>query len=632
MELHRFYTGTEFEAFRWLGAHPSDEGTLFRVFAPGAAAVGLMGEFSHWQEIPMTPLHSGSFYQCFVPEAKPGMSYLLRIHKTGGTEADHLDPYGFCTAKEESSQFYSVIWDQRSYSFSDGGWMARRTDGISEPMNIYELHLGSWKEGLTYRSIAAPLIAYVKEAGYNCVEFMPLCEHPALESWGYQAFGYFSPTHRYGTPDDLKYLIDQCHRHGIRVILDLALVHFAVDAFGLAEFDGTPLYEYPQEDLSFSEWGSKNFNYARGSVRSFLQSAVLFWLQEYHFDGIRMDAVRNMLYPHGNTDLGEHREGAAFLRTMNKYIKKVMPTACLIAEDSSAYPGVTSPVDQGGLGFDYKWDLGWMNDTLTYCKMSPEERLGDYHRLTFSMLYYYNERFLLPFSHDEVVHGKSTILQKMNGDYAEKFSMARALYLYMYAYPGKKLNFMGNEFGQLREWDEKREQDWLLLDYPAHSSFYRCIRDLNRLYLSCPALYQRDYDPRGFHWLDCREGNLVYTFTRSSREQRMLAVFNFDHQPVADYRLELPCITAARLVLDTNWERYGGTLKTVPGDLGLDSGGLTLRLEPCSGKLITLLPAPEYEAMLQENEQFDTLPQEEKAALMKKYRYGCNNYGPAAEE
>ena len=617
MEQHSFYTGTEPRAYEWLGAHPKEDGTLFRAFAPAAAGVSVVGEWNDWQETTLYSLADGSFYEGFIPEARPGMAYLLRIHRTDGTTADHLDPYSFAsrkvdlpvedTAEVEAAEdedapaepqptfrLYSVIWDRSAYTFHDEKWMDRRTDGRTEPMNIYELHLGSWREGMGYRSIAAPLLDYLEEMGYNCLELMPVCEYPAEESWGYQAVSYYAPTQRYGSPDDLKYLVDECHRRGVRVILDLALVHFAVDSYGLGDFDGTPLYEYPRKDWRLSEWGSKNFNYSRGAIRSFLLSSVLFWLREYHFDGVRLDAVRNMLYPHGNTDMGIHLDGVKFLRTLTDIIKAAEPTACLVAEDSSAYPGVTKPVRKGGLGFDYKWDMGWMNDTLSFFQKDPGQRRDAYHQLSFSMFYYYSERFLMPFSHDEVVHGKATILQKMNGDYEGKFPQCRALTLYMYAHPGKKLNFMGNELGQLREWDEKREQDWNLLEYPAHQQYQRFARELNQMYLASPALWQRDFRYSGFRWLDCEPGNLVYAFLRESREQLMLAVFNFDAEGVPEYRVELPAIDLARLVFDTNWDKYGGEVEHQPLWLDLEDGGLTLSLEPFSGKLFTLQRGAEY--------------------------------------
>ena len=710
MEQHSFYTGTEPKAYEWLGAHPTADGTLFRAFAPAATGVSVVGEWNDWQESALFPIAGDSFYEGFLPEARPGMAYLLRIHKADGSFADHLDPYGFATRKvdlvdpeseaddsaaaepteatapaadaaapaeapeePETPKFrlYSVIWDLNAYEFHDQKWLDKRTDGRTLPMNIYELHLGSWRADMGYRSIAAPLLDYLEEMGFNCLELMPVCEYPADESWGYQAVSYLAPTQRYGSPDDLKYLVDECHRRGVRVILDLALVHFAVDAYGLGDFDGTPLYEYPREDWRLSEWGSKNFNYSRGAIRSFLLSTVLFWLREYHFDGVRLDAVRNMLYPHGNTDMGIHLDGVKFLRTLTDIIKAAEPTACLIAEDSSAYPGVTKPVRKGGLGFDYKWDMGWMNDTLSYFQKECGHRKGAYHQLSFSMFYYYSERFLMPFSHDEVVHGKATILQKMNGGYEGKFPQCRALTLYMYAHPGKKLNFMGNELGQLREWDEKRPQDWELLDYPIHQQYQRFCRELNQMYLASPALWQRDFRYTGFRWLDCEPGDLVYAFLRESRDQLMLAVFNFDCVDVTGYRVELPAIDAARLVFDTNWEKYGGAVEHQPLWMDLENEGLTLTLEPFSGKLFTLQRGAEYvvsddddlpdaiegvdeilpqptegveampeselaakqqpdaaaQAQAEHNKWFRSLPREEQEKLFLESAHGRNNYG-----
>ena len=474
MDLYEFYTGKTFCAYEWLGAHIENDGTTFCVFAPNAKGVSVIGDFNNWVETPMEQIYDGNFFKCVIPNAKEGMKYKLRVHENSGRFLDRSDPYGF--AAEQRPQTASIISKLNAFNFTDERWMLCRTDKKSEPLNIYELHLGSWKENMTYRSIAEPLIKYVKEQGYNCIEFMPLCEYPCDESWGYQAVGFYSPTSRYGSPNDLKYLINLCHKNNVAVILDFAPAHFAVDDFGLSNFDGTALYEYPHSDIGYNEWGSKNFNHTRGEVRSYLQSAVMYWLKEYHFDGIRMDAIRNILYWQGNTDRGKNLGGIYFLKYMNNGIKSALPNVMLIAEDSSAFPKVTESIKNGGLGFDYKWDMGWMNDTLAYFRENTQQRINDYHKLTFSMHYYYHENFLLPLSHDEVVHGKATILQKMNGQYNDKFPQARALYLYMYAHPGKKLNFMGNEFGQLREWDEKRAQDWDLLKYPVHDAFHAYMK------------------------------------------------------------------------------------------------------------------------------------------------------------
>lgn len=366
--------------------------------------------------------------------------------------------------------------------------------------------------------LAPLLIPYLKESGYNYVEFLPLCEHPCDQSWGYQNTGFYAPTRRYGKPDDLKRLIDLLHQSGIGVILDFVPVHFAVDWYALAQYDGTALYEYPHSDVGVSEWGSYNFMHSRGEVRSFLQSAANFWLKEYHFDGLRMDAISRIIYWQGDEKRGVNGNAVDFIKVMNLGLKENNPDCILIAEDSTNYPGITKSVHDGGLGFDYKWDMGWMHDTLTYFQAAPAQRTALYHKLTFSMMYFQNEKYLLPFSHDEVVHGKATILQKMNGQYEQKFPQARAMYLYMLVHPGKKLNFMGNEFGQLREWDEKREQDWDLRKYPNHDAFYHYMAKLNDIYISHPALFEWDYRTDGFYWLDCyQENRCIYAICRKGK-------------------------------------------------------------------------------------------------------------------
>lgn len=412
-----------------------------------------------------------------------------------------------------------------------------------------------------YRELADLLIPYLQENGYNFVEIMPLNEYPCDASWGYQSTGFFSPTSRYGTPDDLRYFIDKCHLENIGVLLDFVPVHFALNDYALLNYDGTALFEYPHSDVGINEWGSCNFMHSRGEVRSFLQSSACYWLNEFHFDGLRVDAVSNLLYWQGNPERGENKQAVQFIKNMNKGLKELFPSALLIAEDSSTYKGVTDTVENDGLGFDYKWDLGWMNDTLSFLQSVPDTRELHYHKLTFSMHYFYNEKFLLPLSHDEVVHGKATIVQKMNGaDYEEKFAQARTLYMYMYAHPGKKLNFMGNEIAHMREWDEKRQQDWDLLNFPAHDAFHHFMIDLNHIYLKNPALYENDYDRKGFEWVDCHSEELVvYSFLRKSKGQKILAVFNFSDKDIEKYKIEIPTAHRAVLLLNSDWECYGGT-------------------------------------------------------------------------
>ena len=452
------------------------------------------------------------------------------------------------------------------YVFHDTKWMRDRSDCRRGPLNIYEIHAGSWKTNpenengwYKYNELADILIPYLKENGYNYVEMMPIAEHPCDNSWGYQSTGFYSPTSRYGTADELREFIDKCHQNGIGVLLDFVPVHFAVDGYGLSMYDGTAIYEYPNCDVGYSEWGSRNFNHSRGEVQSYLQSCANYWLKEYHFDGLRMDAISNIIYWQGDSRRGINRNALQFLQYMNRGLKGMYPSIILAAEDSSPYPGITKCADWGGLGFDYKWDLGWMNDTLIYFKDGMDDRIKDYHKLTFSMMYYYSENFILPFSHDEVVHGKATIMQKMNGQYDEKFPQARALYMYMYTHPGKKLNFMGNEIGQLREWDETREQDWDILKYPVHDAFHRYMMELNKLYLEHSALWEKDFDNDGFMWIDCHEeGRCIYAYERRSSTERLVIVCKFTNTPEENYYCHVEGASGLKLLLASDADCFDG--------------------------------------------------------------------------
>lgn len=590
MNLHNFYIGQEFEAYRFLGAHPDgNQGVVFRTYAPNAAKISVIGDFNGWQESDMTRALDGNFWEYRAENAGPGTRYKFRITSKTGKTLDHCAPYGFASEKRPNNA--SIVWPLDRYAFQDSAWTAGRCPTQDRPLNIYELHFGSWRrksdatdDWYSYRELADILLPYLKERGYNYVELMPLSEHPCDASWGYQNTGFFCPTARYGTPDDLRFFIDRCHQERIGVIMDFVPVHFAVDDFALWNYDGTALYEYPNDAVGRSEWGSCNFMHSRGDVRSFLQSAALYWLKEFHVDGLRMDAVSNLIYWQGDQRRGENKAAIQFLRNMNSGLKRRIPFAILIAEDSSAFPGVTRPAAEGGLGFDYKWDLGWMNDTLSYFQTSPEFRPQHYHKLTFSMMYYYNERYLLPLSHDEVVHGKATILQKMSGGYEQKFPQAKALYLYMMAHPGKKLNFMGNEIGHFREWDENRELDWNLLQYPKHDAFLRFITDLNRVYAASPALWQCDYQRDGFRWLDChQEGRCIYAFERICEIQRLVFLFNFSDRTQEDYLLNVEDCPALRPLLCSEWEEYGGTRKADKGMLTTVDGTIMVTLPPFSG-------------------------------------------------
>ncbi len=585
MDMYSFYTGQTFQAHEYLGAHATAQGIMFRTFAPNANRVSLL---LNGQEIPMKRVYDGNFHEILLEDAKVGDFYEYRICPRTGGRYDHCDPYGF--QMELRPEHRSVVWDPRQYVFRDSQWMKYRSNCLDKPLNIYELHLGSWRrkdkgDWYSYLETARELIPYLKECGYNYVEFLPISEHPCDESWGYQNTGFFAPTSRYGTPEALMEMIDLLHQNGIGVILDFVPVHFAVDAYGLARYDGTALYEYPHSSVGVSEWGSYNFMHSRGEVRSFLQSAANYWLEYFHFDGLRMDAISRIIYWQGDEKRGVNGNALDFLKAMNTGLKRRHRGIMLIAEDSTNYPGVTLPVEKGGLGFDYKWDMGWMHDTLEYFRMPPEKRSDHYHKLTFSMMYFRNEQYLLPFSHDEVVHGKATILQKMNGQYADKFPQARAMYLFMMVHPGKKLNFMGNEIGQLREWDEKRQQDWDLRKYPAHDSFHRFMQDLNRIYLSEKALFEGDYEEKGFSWLDChQESDCIYAVSRKSRNAELAAIFNFSDRKKI-YRIPFPVQPKnLTVLLHTDWACYGGS---TPGTAGIPQAASVI-LPPYCGILLKL--------------------------------------------
>lgn len=593
MDYYGFYTGKILDSYDHLGCHLCEAGAVFRTFAPAATKVSLIGEFNAWNEIPMKKIYDGNFWECMIPNAEKGMKYKYRIYRRDGIYVDHADPYGFAMEKPPMSA--SVIQNLNDFVWKDGKWLKARTDCKNKPLNIYEIHLGSWRKRedhtwYTYAELAKPLIQYVKECGYNYLEFMPIAEHPCDNSWGYQQTGFYSPTARYGSPDELKDLINYAHQNNIGVILDFVPVHFAVDGYALAEYDGTTLYEYPHIDVGISEWGSKNFNHSRGEVQSFLQSCACYWLKEFHFDGIRIDALSNIIYWHGNKDRGVNERAVEFVKHMNQSLKEMDSSIMLIAEDSTAFEGVTRKVDENGLGFDYKWDMGWMNDTLAYFKTHPYDRKRDYHKLTFSMMYYESEKFLLPFSHDEVVHGKATIVQKMNGEYEEKFPQARALYMYMYAHPGKKLNFMGNEIGQLREWDEKREQDWNLLEYPIHNSFSKYMKDLCMIYQNNPALYELDYAKEGFQWIDChQEDKCLYVFERRVSSQRILTILNFSNK-MQTYQLKADTIKSLKLLIASDDEQYGGCHKYQKNEvIRAIEGFAELKINPCTGLMFQLI-------------------------------------------
>ena len=589
MDMQAFYTGHAFDAYEFFGAHTYFGGTHFAVWAPSAQYVQVVGEFG---EYGMHRTYAG-VWEADVNGADAGMAYQYRVTGANGRCVDHCDPYGFAMKLRPDGR--SII-AERPTGFADEAWLAARSKNYDKPLNIYEVHMGSWRQKedgswYTYAELAELLPAYCKKYGYTHLELMPLAEYPFDGSWGYQTTGFFAPTSRYGTPDELAQFIDVCHKQGIGVILDFVPVHFAVDEYGLKEFDGTPLYEYPAASVGQSEWGSCNFMHSRGEIRCFIQSCADYWLRVFHADGLRMDAVSRLIYWQGDPNRGVNGSTLEFLKGMNAGLQQRHPTAMLIAEDSTNFPKVTAPVEYGGLGFDYKWDLGWMNDTLDYFKKTPEERKHNLSKLTFSMMYAWNEHYILPFSHDENVHGKATIVQKMYGEYEGKFPQARALYLYMAIHPGKKLDFMGNEFAQLREWDESREQDWSVLKYPNHDSFRVFRKALNEAYLQNDGFWLREYDPAAFRWLDCAhpEKNACAIWRQGS-EGGVLAAFNFGDTELTDYELTLPQKGKLTLLLDTDWTIFGGsTTKPAKGKALPAADKLTLNLPPFSGVLYALI-------------------------------------------
>ena len=589
MDMQAFYTGHAFDAYEFFGAHSYFGGTHFAVWAPAAQYVQVVGEFG---EYGMHRTYAG-VWEADVNGADAGMAYQYRVTGANGRCVDHCDPYGFAMKLRPDGR--SII-AERPTGFADEAWLAARSKNYDKPLNIYEVHMGSWQQKedgswYTYAELAELLPAYCKKYGYTHLELMPLAEYPFDGSWGYQTTGFFAPTSRYGTPDELAQFINACHKQGIGVILDFVPVHFAVDEYGLKEFDGTPLYEYPAASVGQSEWGSCNFMHSRGEIRCFIQSCADYWLRVFHADGLRMDAVSRLIYWQGDPNRGVNGSTLEFLKGMNAGLQQRHPTAILIAEDSTNFPKVTAPVEYGGLGFDYKWDLGWMNDTLDYFKKTPEERKHNLSKLTFSMMYAWNEHYILPFSHDENVHGKATIVQKMYGEYEGKFPQARALYLYMAIHPGKKLDFMGNEFAQLREWDESREQEWSVLKYPNHDSFRVFRKALNEAYLQNDGFWLREYDPAAFRWLDCAhpEKNACAIWRQGS-EGGVLAAFNFGDTELTDYELTLPQKGKLTLLLDTDWTIFGGsTTKPAKGKALPAADKLTLNLPPFSGVLYALI-------------------------------------------
>ncbi len=572
-----------------LGAHRVEHaglsGVTFVVWAPNAESVSAIGDFNQWNDLcsPLRPVPDTGLWELFVPGIGPGERYKYRIKpRDGGAAQDKADPFGL--AAELRPGTASVVWDPGRYRWHDAGWLEQRgrRQALDAPLSIYEVHLGSWRRApadgggqaprwLTYGELADQLVPYAKEMGYTHIEPMPVAEHPFDGSWGYQITGFFAPTSRHGTPDDFRRFVDAAHEAGLGVILDWVPGHFPKDAHGLSQFDGTPLFEHADPRRSENlEWGTSAFNLERPEVRAFLLANALYWLEEFHLDGLRVDAVSSMIYldysrrhwlpnQHGGR---ENLEAAAFLRQLNALVHREHPDVLTIAEESTAWPRITGADAADSLGFDLKWNLGWMHDTLGYAQQDPVFRRHHHNQLTFSLLYAFSEQFLLPFSHDEVVHGKRSMLSKMPGDEWQQFANLRALYGYMFAHPGKKLQFMGCELGPTSEWNHDCELDWSLLDRDRHHRLQGFVRDLNRLYAGQPALHERDFGWDGFQWIDCDDAERsVLSFIRRGRagSNPVIAVANFTPVPRPGYRLGVPAAGTYRILLNSDDAGYGGS-------------------------------------------------------------------------
>jgi 1,4-alpha-glucan branching enzyme len=622
-DLHLFGEGRHRHAYQFLGAHEHEvdgvAGILFAVWAPNAERVSVVGDFNRWdgRRHPMRVRGGSGIWELFIPDLEPGHVYKYEIrNRHTGQILLKADPYGQeCELRPRTA---SVIASRSAHPWHDAEWMGRRkqADWQHIPMSVYEVHPASWQhnmegEFLSYRELAHRLVEYVNYMGFTHIELLPITEHPFDLSWGYQTTGYFAPTRRFGDPDDFRYFVDHCHQHGIGVLVDWVPAHFPKDAHGLARFDGTPLYEHADPRLGeHLDWSTLIFNYGRNEVRNFLLSSALYWLDEMHVDGLRVDAVASMLYldysrkerewvpnQYGGR---ENLEAIDFLRELNVAVHDACPGTLMIAEESTSWPQVSRPTYVGGLGFDIKWNMGWMNDTLRFMSHDPIHRQYHQDLLTFSMLYAFTENFMLPFSHDEVVHGKGSMLNKMPGDEWQRHANLRTLYTYQFTHPGKKLLFMGTEFGQGVEWNSAGVLDWYVLDYPLHRGVQRLVRDLNRLYRDSPALYRYEFDWRGFEWIDCHDAQQsVLSFVRKGDEDELMAVVvNLTPVPRHGYRIGVPNPGRYREVLNSDSEFYGGSnLGNGSGDLWAEDRpwmnrphSLALTLPPLAGIVLKWEP------------------------------------------
>ncbi len=613
-DLHLAGEGRHEELYEKLGAHEQTidgvQGTAFAVWAPGARSVSVVGDFNGWDGRlhPMRSLGSSGIWELFAPAVGDGALYKFEIRTPAGDFVQHADPYAFAT--EHPPQTSSVVHVSR-HEWGDGEWMAQRPqrEPLREPMSVYEVHLGSWRlnplednRSLNYEELADELTAYVTDMGFTHVELLPVMGHPFSGSWGYQVTSYFAVTPRFGTPDGFKVFTDRLHRNGVGVILDFVPAHFPRDAWGLARFDGTALYEHADPRRgAHPDWGTLIFNFGRHEVRNFLLSSALYWLREHHADGLRVDAVASMLYLDYSREAGEwvpnehggreDLEAVSFLKELNEVAYAREPGIISAAEESTAWPGVSRPTYLGGLGFGFKWNMGWMHDTLGYFRQDPVWRRWHHHELTFSLMYAFSENFVLPLSHDEVVHGKGSLINKMPGDKRQRLANLRCLYAYMWAHPGKKLLFMGCELAQEVEWSHERSLDWHLLEDPQHAGIQSLVRDLNHVYRATPALWEVDDDARGFWWLEANDAeNCVVAFCRGGEdpaEDVLACVCNLTPAPREGYRVGLPRGGRWTEVLNTDASNYGGTNTGNMG--GVEAEAVAWRGQPCSA-LVTLPP------------------------------------------
>lgn len=566
--LSDYLAGKNIHAYAFLGAHPFRKGTThgvrFFVYAPAARRVELVGDFNHWdgRSHALRLEDSRGLYSIFVPGFERYSTYKYRIYDEDEHWVDKSDPFAFFAELRPGTA--SKYYDLAGFPWTDEEYCNNRSNQLGRPVHIYELHCASWRQKddgslYSYEELAEILIPYLTSLAVTHVEFMPLSEHPLDGSWGYQSHGYFAMTSRYGEPKQLMHLINQLHRANIGVIFDFVPAHFVADTTGLAQFDGTSLYEISSDKNAKSAWGSLYFDLVKGHTRSFLTSAASFYASYFHIDGIRFDAVSHLIYRQGTKHLGYNHEGLAFLQFITKTLHQRYPYLMLIAEDSTDYPNVTKPVSEKGLGFDYKWDLGWMNDTLQYYSSPIHKREQLHHKITFSMHYFYSEHFLLPFSHDEVVHGKRSLIDKMYGDYEHKFPQLRNLYGYLFTHPGKKLVFMGNEIAPFREWDEAKQHDWFLLKYPLHDAFWHYYRDLSILYHSDACLWASDYEFQGFLWLMVDNAKQqVFAYMRSHHGNHGIIVLNMSPTDYINYEIGVPFSGIFSEVINSDDTKYGG--------------------------------------------------------------------------